>query len=58
MVQYIDKPHDRIMSVENEITAVNTLFPTQDTPSIPPAGISVQAAAFVASERSVDAQFL
>ena len=44
MVQYIDKPHDRITSMENEITAVNTLFPTQDTLSIPPVGISVQAA--------------
>jgi len=58
MVQYIDKLHDRISSMENEITALNTAL-TDTEHALHSIRQDLSASrAFVASEGSVDAQFL
>ena len=36
MDQYIDKLHDRITSMENETTSLNTTLSDRNTLSIPP----------------------
>jgi len=58
MVQYIEKLHDRISSMESEVTALNTaLSDTEHALHSIRQDLSASRA-FVASEGSVDAQFL
>jgi len=58
MVQYIDKLHERVSSMENEITALNTAL-TDTEHALHSIRQDLSASrAFVASEGSVDAQFL